>query len=186
MQSLPPVTQQMGANLQAAAATGNLGAWQQTIRYGYDLIDTLFRPHPIKRPFDLFRRAAARRQWDSQVRQTSVQLHAAMMAAALRSFTTAINQPMDDDDWRRAEEKRQAQMKFDIDQQIRLAKAQAKAQGRLEKKKADLNKPPDPTAELQQMMQLISEVENDPKLDIEQKRRRIDVIKLKYSHRGGN
>lgn len=187
---LPPMTQQMGANLQAAAATGNLGIWQQTIQYGYALIDTMYRPHPIKRPFDLFRRAAARREWEEQVRLTSVQLRQAMMDAALRNFQTVLNRPMDQADFDFTEGNRQKQVTFDIDQQIRLAKAQAKAaakgQFKVEQMKAALNTPPDPAAEIQQMMQLISDVENDSKLDIEQKRRRIDIIKLKYGQRGGS
>lgn len=190
MQSVPPVTQQMGTSLQAAAAMGNIEAWQQTIQYGYDLIDTMYRPHPIKRPFDLFRRASARREWEEQVRQTGVQLRAAMMQAALRGFTTVANDPIDEHIWTTAERRRREQTVFDIDQQIRLAKAQAKAAAKgelkVEEMKAALNKSPDPTAEIQQMMQMISEVENDPKLDIEQKRRRIDIIKLKYGQRGGS
>lgn len=181
---LPPMTQQMGANLQAAAATGDLGVWQQTIQYGYALIDTMYRPHPIKRPFDLFRRTAARREWEDLARQTGLQLRQAMMQAILRDFTGQLNAPIDQREWEAQERRRREQAAFDIDQQIRLAKAQAKAttkeQIKVEKVKATLNPPPpppeDPDGVIADTMAKIDAIEKDPNLSKEQKRRRIEIL----------
>lgn len=183
--TLPSTTGQIAATLTQVAAAGNFAGWEQTIAYGYILIETMYRPHPIKRPFDLIRKWQARRWWEQTVRTTGQQLQVAMMQASLRDFTTRINRPIDQDNFDFHEANRRRQLEFDsqlrIKEAITIAKGQAKAQthGQIAVMHAQTTltpPPPDPMAQYEAMTKKIAEIEHDPHLTDEQKRRRIDLL----------
>lgn len=177
----PPTSNQLSDHLKSAASQANIGLWQEIIQHGYVLVDTMYQPHPIWRPFDVFHRWAARRWWAQQVRLSSQQLALSMVKAATKSFDTQLNRPLQREEMDFQEEMRQRRVTFDIDQQIRLAKATAKAQARaqagLQQQQADLTRPPDPMAHINAILAKMMEIENDPNLSDDQKQRRLALLR---------
>lgn len=94
MKPVPSNPSEASASLQKAAATRDPTEWQRAIQLGYQMIDMMYQPHWLRRPFDVFRRRRARQWWEQEVRLTRQQMWTTLLQMERRGLEKQMTRPV--------------------------------------------------------------------------------------------